>query len=233
MLKPLVRAGLGAGLKSWPAVLLFEITYKIAGYFLFLNLWELLRSAMLRALGVSVIGQQNIGLVFRDPMCVFLLLCAFLLLAFYVYLEVTALVLYCEEGWQGRSISVWRLWRRAFSRSLALFHLRNLPVVLALVPVIGLSALPLANGFVGKVQIPEFIFDYIKGAPALFAVFLAVMAGLNVLLFFYLFAFPGVILEGGRYRGALRESGRLLKGRKLKTALALLVCMLALSLIHI
>lgn len=227
MLKPLVRAGLGAGLKSWPAVLLFEITYKIAGYFLFLNLWELLRSAMLRALSVSVIGQQNIGLVFRDPMCVLLLLCAFLLLAFYVYLEVTALVLYCEEGWQGRSISVWRLWRRAFSRSLVLFHLRNLPVVLALVPVIGLSALPLANGFVGKVQIPEFIFDYIKGAPALFAVFLAVMAGLNVLLFFYLFAFPGVILEGGRYRGALRESGRLLKGRKLKTALTLLVCMLA------
>ena len=55
MLKSLVRAGLGAGLKSWPAVLLFEITYKIAGYFLFLNLWELLRSAMLRALGVSVI----------------------------------------------------------------------------------------------------------------------------------------------------------------------------------
>lgn len=40
MLKPLVRAGLGAGLKSWPAVLLFEITYKIAGYFLFLNLWN-------------------------------------------------------------------------------------------------------------------------------------------------------------------------------------------------
>ena len=69
---------------------------------------------MLRALGVSVIGQQNIGLVFRGPMCVLLLLCAFLLLAFYVYLEVTALVLYCEEGWQGRPISVWRLWRRAF-----------------------------------------------------------------------------------------------------------------------
>ena len=165
MLKQLAGSGLRAGLKNWPALLLFEITYKIAGYVLFLNLWELLRAAMLRALGVPVIGQQNIALVFRNPLCVILGLCAFLLLAFYVYLEITALVLCCEEGWQGRSISPGGLWKRAFLRALALFHLQNLPVVLALVPAIGLSALPLTNGFAGKLRIPEFILDYITGAP--------------------------------------------------------------------
>ncbi len=200
MLKHLARSGLRAGLRNWPTVLFFEITYKIAGYILFLNLWELLKAAMLRALDVPVIGQQNIGLVFRNPICVLLILCAFLLLAFYVYLEIAALVLYCEEGWQGRSISPWGLWKRAVLRSLALFHLRNLPIVLALVPVIGLSALPLTNGFIGKVQIPEFIFDYIKGVPGLFVAFLVVMAALNVLLFFCLFSFPAVILGGSRFR---------------------------------
>ena len=150
-----------------------------------------------------------------------------MLLAYYVYLEITALVLYCEEGWQGRRISIWALWGRALSRSLALFHPQNLPVVLALVPAIGLSVLPLTDGFIGKIQIPEFIFDYIKGTPGLFAAFLAAAALLHVLLFFYLFAFPAVILGGNRYRGALGESARLLKGRKIKTALALLACVLA------
>ncbi len=223
----LIRSGLGAGLKSWPTILFFEITYKIAGYFLFLNLWDLIRTAALRRLDFPVIGQQNIGLMFRDPLCLLLILCIFLLLGYYLYLEITALVLYCEEGWRGRSISIWALWKRAFLRSLTLFHPRNLPVVFALVPVIGLSALPLANGFVGKIRIPEFILDYIKGAPGLFAAFLAVMTALNVLLFFYLFAFPTVILGEGRYRDALRESARLLKGWKLKTALFLLACVLA------
>lgn len=227
MLKSLVRSGLRAGLKNWPSILFFEITYKIAGYLLFLNLWDLLKASALRAAGVSVIGQRNIGLVFRSPFCVLLILCFFLFLVYYVYLEITALVLYCEEGWQGRFISIWPLWKQAFLRSLALFQPRNLPAILALVPVIGLSALPLTNGFAGKIQIPEFVFDYLKGAPSLFAAFLAVMAALNLLLFFCLFSFPAVILGGKRYCGALGESWRLLKGRKLKTALFLLACVLA------
>lgn len=227
MLKALVGSGLRAGLKSWPTVLFFEIIYKITGYILFSSLWDLLRSAALWALGVSVIGQQNIGLLLYNPFCVMLIVCAFLLLAYYIYLEITTLVLYCEEGWQGRSITIWPLLKRAFLRSLVLFQPRNLPVILALVPVIGLSVLPMTGGFIGKIQIPEFIFDYIKGAPGLFAAFLAVMTALNVLLFFYLFAFPAVILGGNCYRGALGESMQLLKGRKIKTALVLLACVLA------
>ena len=74
MLKSLVRSGLRAGLKNWPSILFFEITYKIAGYLLFLNLWDLLKASALRAAGVSVIGQRNIGLVFRSPFCVLLVM---------------------------------------------------------------------------------------------------------------------------------------------------------------
>ena len=48
MLKSLVRSGLRAGLKNWPSILFFEITYKIAGYLLFLNLWDLLKASALR-----------------------------------------------------------------------------------------------------------------------------------------------------------------------------------------
>lgn len=208
-------------------MLFFEILYKIAGSFLFLNLWDLLKACALRAAGVPVIGQRNIGLVFRDPLCVLLFLFFFLLLVYYVYLEITALILYCEAGWQGRTISIRLLGKHAFFRSLALFHPRNLPAILALVPVIGLSALPLTNGFAGKLRIPEFIFDYLKGVPGLFAALLALLAALNLLLFFCLFSFPTVILEKKRYCGALGESRQLLKGRKFKTALSLLVCALA------
>lgn len=96
-------------------------------------------------------------------------------------------------------------------------------MVLAPVPVIGLSALPLANGFVGKVWIPEFIFDYIKGAPVLLAIFLAVMAGLNVLLFSISSPSPASFWRGAA-TAARCGRARLLKGGKIKTARALLVC---------
>ncbi len=227
MWNALIRPGLRAGLRNWPTVLLFEITCKIAGYCLLWGLWDLFRETALQALGVAVIGQQNIGMVLRSPLCVLLLLGGFLLLAYYRYLEITALILCCEEGWQGRAISAWALWKRALLRATALFRPRNLPVLLALVPLMGLSALPLSGGFAGRIPIPEFLLDHIRSVPGLHAAFLAGMAALHVLLFFCLFAFPAVILDGDHCRGALRESLRLLRGRVLKTALALLACVLA------
>lgn len=100
-------------------------------------------------------------------------------------------------------------------------------VWMALVPLMGLSALPLSGGFAGRIPIPEFLLEHIRSVPGLHAAFLAGMAALHVLLFFCLFAFPAVILDGDHCRGALRESLRLLRGRVLKTALALLACVLA------
>ena len=117
--------------------------------------------------------------------------------------------------------------KQAFLRSLPVFHYKNLPVVIVLLPVIGLSVFPLTNSLLKGFRIPEFILDYIQGSFILLPVFVLALALLHVLLFFTLFSFPAVILNGDHFIGSWRRNARLLKKKKWKTALWLLSCILA------
>lgn len=222
-----IKTALKNGLKNWTSLLFFLITYKIIGFSLVLNLIEWVKASILSILGLTFIGQQHIVLIFQNPMAIFLLLCAFLLLIFYVYLEIIALFLYCEACWQGEDLSVWGLWKTALRRSVSLLHVKNLPAVIVMIPLIGFSVFPLTYGFMDKLQIPEFILDYIYGSPKLAALFILCMLVFNVLAFLYVFSLPEVILEKTRKFASLRPGAQLIKGKVLKTAAVLLGCVVS------
>lgn len=222
-----MKSWLKVGLRSWSTLLCFEIFYKTIGFPVMINLLDSIKTSILKAGGVSYISQENIGLVFGSPISVLLLLGAVLLITFYVYFEITALVLYCEAGWHNVPVSLWTLCRHTCLRALRVFHYKNLPVILLLLPVIALSAFPLTTGLLSEIQVPEFILDFIRENSLLFPLFLVFMALINILLFFYLFSFPAVILQGQHFIGSFGRSRQLLKGRKLKTAAGLFVCIMA------
>ena len=205
----------------------FEILYKIIGFSIMGNITETLLDAVLKTGNVTFISQENIGYVLSRPLNLVILLAGLLLFTYYVYFEITALVFYCEAGWRGEHLSVWALWKQAFLRSLPVFHYKNLPVVIVLLPVIGLSVFPLTNSLLKGFRIPEFILDYIQSSFILLPVFVLALALLHVLLFFTLFSFPAVILNGDHFIGSWRRNARLLKKKKWKTALWLLSCILA------
>lgn len=229
----LIKTGLSAALKSWITLLCFEMLYKVIGSTLLFDLADSTKAAILKLNELTYISQENIGTIFRNPTSLLLLLGTFTLLSYYVYFEISALIIYCEAGWQGRYISIWSLCKKAMSRSLCIFQLKNLPIFLALLPLIALSIFPLTNGFLNVVRIPEFILDYVLESPMLFALFALAMILMNLLLFFYLFSFPSVILEKKHFFGSLSRSKKLLKGRKLRTAAILLGCALAIALLVI
>lgn len=217
-----IKTGLRAGAKNWTTLLFFIITYKIVGFVLVINFIEGIKSSILHILGLSFIGQQNAVLILKNPITIFLLICIILIFIYYVYLEIIALFLYCEAGWKGDRITVWQLWKNAFFRSIHFYHIKNLPVVVAMIPMIGLSIFPLTYGFLSKLQIPEFILDYIYGSPKLFVIFAVCLLLLNILAFFYLFSLPDVIVQRKRNSCSLRSSIQLLKGKILKTVAILI-----------
>lgn len=226
-----IKTGLRIGGKNWPTILFFIVTYKIIGFTLVTDLPEWGKSFILGLLGLSFIGQKDIVLIFQSPAALLVLLCGVLLLACCSYLEMAALFLYCEACWHGEHISLWSLWKNAFLRCASLFHIKNLPVVVLMIPLVGLSVFPLTDGFMNKLQIPEFILDYIFNSRTLLILFLVCMLVFNLMAFFYLFSLPEVILEKSRKYSFLRTGLQLMKGRILKTAVVLLSCALAFLLI--
>lgn len=222
-----LKSILKISLKSWTSLLCFEILYKIIGFNLLFDLMSTLAGAVLKAGKQDYISQENLAALLVNPKVLLLLLPAFTVIVYYVYFEIAALILYCEAGWQGRHIRLSTLGKKVLRCSLSVFHYKNLPVILLLLPVIALSSFPLTSGFLSRVRIPEFIKDSIGGNSLQVILLFAGLTVLNLLLFFYLFAFPAVILQGKRYFGSLRFSLRLLKGRKWKTAMLLFTSMAA------
>lgn len=221
-----IKTGLRAGLKNWTALLFFVLTYKIIGFTVIMDGMNAVKSLILQVLGISFIGQQNIGLVIRNPIALLMTAVCIVIFIYYVYLELVALFIYCEAGWQGETITGLELWKRAFLRSISLFHRKTLPAALVMIPLIGLSVFPLTYGFMNNLRIPEFILDYIYDSANLRILFAVCMIGFNLLAFFYLFSLPDAIVKkhGGSSLGA---GAKLMRGRFVKTAAVLASCVLA------
>lgn len=225
-----VKGWLRGGARNWTALLCFEILYQSIGLGLTVKMLDRTKSAVLRFSGLSFISQENLWRAFQSPVSVLCMLTALALFTYYVYFEIAALIIYCDAGWRGETISAGALWKKTFGQSIRIFHYRNLPVALLLLPVIALSDLPLSASVIRKFQMPEYILGFIRNTPSLSVLFIAFLTVLNGLMFFYLFCFPAVILQGKRLIGSFRTGVRLLEGRKRKTA-ALLLCCLLLSLL--
>ncbi len=225
-MKSLTKNALRAALKNGPVLLCFEILYKCLGFSLLLDAAERGRAALLHSGSFAYISQENFPALLGRPQALLALAGLAAALLYYTYFEITALILCCDAGWQGKSLSLWALCKTAFFRSLHIFHYKNLPVALLLLPAVALSALPVASGYLAAFQVPEFIMDYIQSVPALAAAFLLLLVLVHILLLFILFSLPAVILQRERFIGSLRATAALLKGKKLRTLLRLLGCIL-------
>lgn len=200
-------------------ILYFEIIYRLVGLGIIMQILGGIKSSVLRHSGLLYITHESIGELLRIPNVLFQIVVAGLLIAYYDYLELTTIVIYCEARWRGKSTSLLRIFKEALGKSVRIFHYKNLPIFIILLPIIAFSVLPIAGGYFNQFQVPEFIMDYIRENLALFIGFMVITAVINIVLFFYMFSIPAVILEGEYFWGSLHTSRELLKSKKIKTAL--------------
>lgn len=218
-------------LKNWSTFLWFEIPYKIIGYSLIYPALQDLFNRILKSTGAPYISQENIGTLFSAPVPVLLLLAAFVLFSYYVYFEITALVIYCSLGWRGQYVSVIGLWRQAFIRSLRIFHYKNLLVFLLFLPLLALSVFRFASSALSAFRIPEFIMDFIWEDSVLAALLVLGALLVDVIVFLCIFSIPFIILKKKNFIGAWRSSLHLLKGRIRKTLFTFMLCFIVYLLI--
>ena len=212
----------GMILGNWTVLLCFEMLYKILGIAFLFPFFQYSLSLLPNMIGERYLSQENILKLLYCPPAILLLVGVFLLAGLFIYFELTALILYSEKGWRQDRITVWGLLKETTTKTAGLLRAKRLPVFLFL-PVMLLSAFAMASGYLRKFQIPEFIMDYLAGNRPLFILFIAVIVLFHLLFFFYLFGFPALLLDRMSFRESWRESIRLLRRKKWRTAGILLL----------
>ena len=164
-----LKASAAAMKRNWSILVWFELLYRMI---LYIILYPAQRAILLKALdlaGTTYISQENFTLLLHSPRSILMLLSALILLLFFIYLEITGLLLCFEAGWEGRRITLRHLLVSTFKRSFRLFRPRNLLLFAGLLPLLALSWFRLSSSVLSSFQIPEFILEYIQADTFLYA----------------------------------------------------------------
>lgn len=206
-------------------LLYFEIFYKLLGFVFVFPLLQNIFFNVLNILGTSYLSQENIILIVKDWRSVLTLAAALFLLVLYLYFEIVAHISYCEIGWKRETCSLWKLCKISFFRSIKIFHYKNI-LLLMLLPFIALSIFPITGWLLQSAQIPEFIMDYIIGNPFIFVSFVLGIIVINIVLFFFLFGIPSMVIMGESFFDSWKFSIDLLRGNKKETIKTVLFCLI-------
>lgn len=217
-----IKSVANVAISNWPKLLWFEIPYKIIGFYYIYPCIKWFFKCAVSLAGLTYISQENIFKLFMSPYFYPLAFCAFLLFSFYVYYEITALILYCDWSWRHERFSVLKLWKVTLKKSVRIFHYKNLPTFILILPLLGLSNFFVLGDELRKFKIPEFIIEFVVENPMYTAGFLLGILLINYALLKNIFIIPHAILNDCTFLDSRKPNLEMLKSRKTKTAVTLL-----------
>lgn len=205
---------------DWPSLLLFELIYKFILLLLVPYAEDLLRLALQRA-GTPYLTNGNLLQLLQSPLSLFLLLLLLLLLAFSVYLELTAVVLYCESGRERRKIGPFSLLWLSLKKAVLVWRPKRTAMLALVLLFLPLSGFVLTSGSLVTLRTPEFILDFLRQKTVLYILYLLAVTAFQLLLLQWIFGVPEMVLHNTGFREACKSSRALLKGRWIKTLLCI------------
>lgn len=208
-------------------LLCFELAHKMAGFLGLLPLFRAVLSQTLQITALNILSRETLLRIMQNPLAILMALLWALVFVSYFYLEFAVLALYFERGWQGDGRSFSRLLVLAVRRLGELFLPRNWLMLLGMLLVLPLLVLPYSGNLGVAAQIPDFVRELVGQRAVRYTLYGAAALLAALLLFFFLFGFRAMMVEGKRFRQACRESYRLLKGRRRQVARTLLFTCLA------
>ncbi|WP_019241018.1 MULTISPECIES: glycerophosphoryl diester phosphodiesterase membrane domain-containing protein [Bacillus] len=215
---------------DWSTILIFELLYKIL--FLFIApIFEVLLEKALTTAGLSYLTVQNLSLLFLNPQSIIYLLILAILFFLYIYIEITALILYCQHGVKGRKMGSIKLMIGAIIQAAKILNLKNVLLIPFVAIVIPLTGFSLSAGPLIVIKIPGFILDYIRDTPFLHLAYKASILLMLTLFFRWIFSLHEMTWKNESFREACRKSSSMLKGRWLITFFYFIVWSVSLWLI--
>ena len=197
-------------------LLAFEALYTLVLSFVVAPVLRGLLWLMLRACGTTYVADCNVAHVVSSPMTWLVCAAAVAILASYALFEMSALAILYHASRLGRRLSMARLLVLAGPQALRVVRRRNLPMyafILLMLPIVGVGVAPT---IVDGMHIPEFVVEYVEQNAVLDAVFVAIMLGLSVVAFYWIFTLHFFTLRGEPFAQAHRSSRALVRGQELR-----------------
>ncbi|RGZ00431.1 glycerophosphoryl diester phosphodiesterase membrane domain-containing protein [Clostridium sp. AM58-1XD] len=218
--------------KNWVTLLYFEMIYKIFGYTVVFACAQYLLSLLPGLAGVDYIGQENIDAVLKTPMAVLLGTGILILAALYVVYEIAAFLLLAAKGWHNERISLFQLGWQAALMTVKLIRPAGIGVFL-MIPILMFSVFSPVSRYLRTIRFPEFILEYIKENTVLYGIYLLLIVLFHMLLLLYIFGLPAMLFSGRSFKRSWHDSVSLLHGRRLRTAVCVVLQVAAFILLYL
>lgn len=221
-MKQLIKTAFSVSLKNWPALLLFDVIYKVFNYSIIYTFISCLLSLILKSIGISYLSAENLYLIFTDPTSIILCICIIMFITASAVFETVALYTYCEAGWQQERLSIVALLKRTILHCKKLLNISNILFYCGFAFVSLFTVMPFSPYILQWLSIPEFVVEVITRNPFLFPICVMVVLAATLVCSLFLFILPYTLFRNKTIKTAWKEGVMLLKKRKIVSVLRLL-----------
>lgn len=190
---------------DWTTLLLFEAIYKMIWMTGLVFLQTGLEELMARA-DLYYITMDNAGRLFTSPNLILGLLFLLLLLAFFIYMEITGIIIYFDHSRRDEPIKVRGLLIQSMKKAIIVFKPFNLPLLFFVILMMPLAGIPFTSGPFQGFEIPGFILDFIVENRVLNIFFISAMLIVMIIVFRLVFSLHEVVLENKSFFRGCKES---------------------------
>ncbi|HBN6114166.1 TPA: glycerophosphoryl diester phosphodiesterase membrane domain-containing protein, partial [Clostridioides difficile] len=147
------------------------------------------------------------------------------------FFEFTSVIICFNRSIKCEKIGLFELIKMSFKKSINLLYPKNILLFIFVLLIIPLVNTVLISGFIGKIQIPDYILDYIKSNNILNIVYMISLFIIYILVIRWIFSVHEITLNTENFKIARKESVNLIKGRIIRTVIYSLILSLVMAII--
>ena len=164
------------------------------------------------------ITTDNLTDIFKNPLILLAILVIALGYMVWTVLEISGIVICLDCAWHRKKIGLIALFKRSVIDTRHVLKPKNLPLLLFAAFVVPFTDIFMASDMISQIVVPEYIMEVILDQPVYLFLYAAAAAAMVVLVLECLFVFHYFILEHCDLPEAIRRSMRLVKGRRIASA---------------
>ena len=212
---------------NFRTLFLFELFYKLFAYGFFTPLLVWLIEESIELAGLHYLSGATVGKWLLSPHTWLLAIIVMILLACYVLIDMTAVIICVDSAKRNEYVSGYTLLWESVKGVTRVFHIKNIPMlvyVLCLIPILGLSFL---TGYTTSIQVPAFIGRAVLDFLQRYWFMILILVILLAVIFRYVYAIFYYVLEKKSFLKACERSHYLIYRMYFKDLLKLFLWQIA------
>lgn len=146
---------------NWMTLILFELLHKGVILIAIVPFISYMLNSSMKSANIVYLSTDNITKILTNPISIILILIMILGLAFYVFFELTSIIICFDKSIKFSKIGLLELIKESLKRSTRIIYAKNIVLIAFVIFILPLTNLVLTSGFIGKIKMPEYIVEYI------------------------------------------------------------------------